>query len=119
MQIAKLYAKLILAGRKTFEEVPENYKAAVKTLLEEKKQGAKFFMIEYINLNGARVFLGKIRGEFLTQSAAESTYLKRTGAAEGAYKDGNGDNISATYIKKNEIADDSDLNNYLENIFAN
>ena len=39
MQIAKIYVKLILAGRKTFEEVPQNYKAAVKTLLE--KSGVK------------------------------------------------------------------------------
>ena len=78
-------------------------------------------MIEYINLNGARVFLGKIRGEFLTQSAASETYLTKTGTAEGAYKDGNGDNISSTYLKKADIniADDSDLNNYLDNIFAN
>ena len=42
MQTAKLYLKLILAGRKTFDEVPQNYKAAVKTLLEEKsKNGDK------------------------------------------------------------------------------
>lgn len=41
MQIAKLYLKLILAGRKTFEEVPfeevpKEYQAAVKILLEER-----------------------------------------------------------------------------------
>ena len=36
MQIAKLYFKLILAGRKTFDEVPKEYSAAVKKLLEER-----------------------------------------------------------------------------------
>lgn len=36
MQIAKLYLKLILAGRKNFDEVPEEYQAAVKKLLEER-----------------------------------------------------------------------------------
>ena len=36
--MAKIYLKLILAGRKTFDEVPANYKAAVKNLLKEKAE---------------------------------------------------------------------------------
>lgn len=34
--MAKLYAKLILAGRKSFADVPDGYKNAVKIFLEEK-----------------------------------------------------------------------------------
>lgn len=34
--MSKLYLKLILAGRKTFDEVPTNYQAEVKNLLIEK-----------------------------------------------------------------------------------
>ena len=34
--MAKIYLKLILAGRITFDEVPENYKAAVQNLLQER-----------------------------------------------------------------------------------
>ena len=60
-------------------------------------------MVEYMNLNGARVFLGKIRGEFLTKSTAASTYLTKTATAEGALKDGNGDTISVTYLKKTDF----------------
>ena len=36
--MAKIYLKLILAGRKNWNDVPPNYKAAVKNLLEEKAE---------------------------------------------------------------------------------
>lgn len=39
MQMAKMHVKLILAGREKFADVPTNYQAAVKTLLEEKAAG--------------------------------------------------------------------------------
>ena len=57
-------------------------------------------MAAFMNLNGARVFLGQIRNEFLTKSTAASTYLTKTGTAASALKDGNGDTISSTYLKK-------------------
>lgn len=34
--MAKIYLKLILAGRKNFDEVPADYKTAVENLLREK-----------------------------------------------------------------------------------
>lgn len=36
--MAKIYLKLIMAGRKNFDDVPSNYKAAVKNLLVEKAE---------------------------------------------------------------------------------
>ena len=36
--MAKIYLKLILAGRKTFGDVPSNYSAAVQNLLVEKAE---------------------------------------------------------------------------------
>ena len=37
--MAKIYVNLIKHGRRTIEEVPERYRAAVKALLEEDKNG--------------------------------------------------------------------------------
>lgn len=37
--MAKIFLKLILAGRKKFSDVPANYQAAVKNLLVEKMNG--------------------------------------------------------------------------------
>ena len=34
-------------------------------------------MISYLNLNGLRTLLGKLREIFLTKAAAASTYLKK------------------------------------------
>ena len=34
--MAKMYLKLILAGRKSFQDVPEKYQTEVKKLLAEK-----------------------------------------------------------------------------------
>lgn len=38
--MAKIFVKLILAGRKSLAEVPENYKSAVEKLLAESSKGA-------------------------------------------------------------------------------
>ena len=42
MFLSKFYVKLILAGRKSFNEVPANYKVEVKNLLEEKAAKGDF-----------------------------------------------------------------------------
>ena len=46
MQIAKMYVKLILAGRKNFADVPSNYKVTVKNLIDEKVKNGNLTAIK-------------------------------------------------------------------------
>lgn len=121
--MAKLFLKLIFAGRKTFEEVPEIYQAEVKNLILKKvaegdltaqkyfekifKQ--EMFILEFMDLNGARTFLNELRKEF--SSKTDKVANATAGNIAALTADGK---IADSGLK---VASMEDFTTYLDTIF--